>query len=271
MFKTRRTVLSALGAAGIATGAVAASSESGEETTSTDPTVEPNAVVELSREAPVRSPDDTDEQYVVREGQAARARWPTTIDGEEYWRVDFGRKQSAYVRVDDLVAREPAFEVGDTVENTTSTSVWPSVPPYFDGDDDDITTIERGRTGTITKPQFMIWGSIWWRVDWDAPVSGSEPVSGWTTEDSIAAEDTPRSFAMNEVVTPVVETEVRRSPTLDKLTTAGKTLLGTVDQSATGTVVEGYKTADDYAWWKINWGEDGPTGWSPQRFLDSTA
>jgi hypothetical protein len=231
--------------------------------------IEPNDVVETAAGALVRSPTDPDAViFEAREGRPARARWPTTIDGDRHWRVSFGRKRHGWVRATALSRREPAFTVGDDVTITNETRVWPSVPAYFGGDKEELHDVGVGRTGTVTRSQFMNWGTIWWRVEW------GEGVAGWTPERVLAPAGTPRAFTEGELVMAAVELPVRRAPTLDS-GPAGESVIGTAAQTARGTIVDGYESAAGANWWKIDWIDalrDGPpTGWSREQHLQTVS
>lgn len=244
-------------------GAVGADDSTGQQK------IEPNDVVVPTTAAPVWHSKTREEiSFEAQAGRPARARWSKSIAGERYWRVSFARKLHGWVRAADLTVRDQTFDVGDSVETTNETRVWPSVPSYFQGPEEDIDDVAVGRQGTITRSQFMNWGTVWWRVDWGGGVTG------WTPESVLAAEGATRAFEDGELVMATVDLHVRRSPTLYD-SPAGESVIGTADRAARGTVVDGYESGAGYNWWKIDWidalREAPPTGWSVERHLQTVS
>jgi N-acetyl-anhydromuramyl-L-alanine amidase AmpD len=77
--------------------------------------------------------------------------------------------------------------------------------------------------------------------------------------DAITGDPEP-AFGIGETVRATRDLNVRAEPEIDF------NVVHTFPAGATGTITDGYRIADNYLWWRIDW-QDDVTGWAIQQYL----
>jgi hypothetical protein len=268
MKQTRRSVLSAVTAAGVAAGTVSGTGAASDHSVVTSGQIDPNDVVVATTEIESRSAyDEPDsEGPVVRPGQPGRARWRTTTgagldEQTPFWQITWGKASDGWAPEANIKRREARYEVGEEIELTTKSQVWEVVPAYFK-ERHEIETFTPGTTGEITQPQFFDRGVVWWQVQYD-------DFRGWTPESAVLRpEEATRRFTEGERVRTTASVGSYRAPTYRK-GPYGDALIGTVPRAETGTVQRGYKNTHGHKWWSIKWDDIDADGWAVEHSLES--
>ncbi|WP_254808289.1 N-acetylmuramoyl-L-alanine amidase [Natronosalvus amylolyticus] len=102
-------------------------------------------------------------------------------------------------------------------------------------------------------------GFRWWRVEYN------NDVDGWSPDRYLASGgDYEPPFSIGDELRATTTLNVRADGSLEA------DIVGTVDETTTGTVTNGIVTRDGYIWWEIEW-ETGLRGWSVERYLEAAS
>jgi len=151
------------------------------------------------------------------------------------------------------------FNINDTFRVTSTTNLRSA--PTTSGSV--LTTMSVGATGTVVGGPRAANGYVWWNVRLSSGTTGW-CIENWLVETDGGTQPPPSAkFAINDTFRVTQSTNLRASGT------TSASVLVTMSDGTTGTVIGGPTSANGYVWWNVRL-SSGTTGWCIENWLEET-